>query len=158
MFSLVSKKKDSKSSATITISLAKCVFCLSGEDTKDIGTLSVFPLIISLYLNSFDSRKQKGMMWKYMSIYYNRKHIYRSRIDLLTKFLLLPSVPIMLGLTGLEVFVPKGRIFQQETEKLFLWTMRWYCLLPLRNSNAIELTVQRKGLLYLWGRLILAMK
>ena len=26
----------------------------------------------------------------------------------------------LLGLTGLEVFVPKGRIFHQETEKLFL--------------------------------------
>ena len=62
MFSLVSKKKDSKSSATVTISLAKCVFCLSGEDKKDTGTLSVFPLIISLCLSSFDTRKQKIMM------------------------------------------------------------------------------------------------
>ena len=62
MFSLVSKKKDSKSSATVTISLAKCVFCLSEEDAKNTGTVSVFPLMISLYLNSFDPRKQKIMM------------------------------------------------------------------------------------------------
>lgn len=128
----------------------KSIFCLSGKAKRHRNTVCLPSWLSSLYLNSFDSRKQKGMMWKYMSIYYNRKHIYRSRIDLLTKFCFLPSVPIMLGLTGLEVFVPKGRIFQQETEKLFLWTMRWYCLLPLRNSNAIELTVQRKGLLYLW--------
>lgn len=79
-----------------------------------------------------------------MSIYYNRKHIYRSSWPT-HKIFAFAFCPIMLGLTGLEVFVPKGRIFQQETEKLFLWT--WddiaFCLLGIQMP--LELTVQEKG-------------
>lgn len=55
MSSLVSKKKDSESSATIIIPLTKCVFCLSEG-------LPIVPLAIPKCLNSSDPREQKLMM------------------------------------------------------------------------------------------------
>lgn len=75
--------------------MAKCVnFCLSER-------LLVFPLAVPICLNSSDPREQKNSNVK---IDAHEKPIYKSRRILYLSSLFL-SVPIVLGLAGLVVFV-----------------------------------------------------